>query len=80
MALEGRRLRRKSNLVDGFEQAGRAMDRELEKLSQFLEEEAVPASGHRAVEARRAASRRLSLLADELENRPASSGTPRDSQ
>ncbi len=53
--------------MPGFEDAGRAIDRELEKLRHFLETEVKPASKKSAVEALRAASRRLAELAEEME-------------
>lgn len=53
--------------MPGFEDAGRTLDRELEKLRQFFESEVKPATKKSAVQALRAASRRLARLAEELE-------------
>jgi hypothetical protein len=53
--------------MPGFEDAGRSIDRELEKLRQFFEDEVRPTTKKSAIQALRAASRRLAQLAEELE-------------
>jgi len=52
-----------------FEQAGRTIDRELEKLRRFFETEVKPTTQRRAVQVLRAASKRLTELARDLERR-----------
>ena len=50
-----------------FEQAGRAIDREVEKLVQFLDREVKPATRKEMAELLRKAARQLSRLAQKLE-------------
>jgi hypothetical protein len=50
-----------------FEDAGRTIDRELQKLRRFFAEEVQPATQRRAIEALRAASGELAKLAECLE-------------
>ena len=50
-----------------FEEAGRALDRELEKLVEFLEERVKPTTRQEMSELLRKASARLAKLAESLE-------------
>lgn len=50
-----------------LEDAGRVIDREMEKLREFFEKEVRPTTQRRAIEALRAAATRLSQLADQLD-------------
>ena len=50
-----------------FEEAGRALDREIEKLVEFVEEKVKPATRQEMSELLRKASARLAKLADSLE-------------
>ncbi len=54
-----------------FEQVGRKLDTELEKLRRYLRKELKPATKRKAVEALRLASQQLSKAAKELEARVA---------
>ncbi len=54
-----------------FEQLGREIDRELERLRQYLEKEVGPASRAKAAKALRKASERLAAAASRLEARAA---------
>ena len=54
-----------------FEQVGRKLDRELEKLRRYLKKELKPATKRKTVEALRLASKQLSKAAKELEARVA---------
>ncbi len=54
-----------------FEQVGRKLDAELEKLRRYLRKELKPATKRKAVEALRLASQQLSKAAKELEARVA---------
>jgi vacuolar-type H+-ATPase subunit H len=49
-----------------FEEAGRALDREIEKLVEFLEQKVKPATRQEMSELLRKASARLAKLADSL--------------
>ncbi len=51
-----------------FENAGRAIDRELTNLIEFLKHRAKPATRRDMAKLLRKASERLSKLADKLEN------------
>jgi len=53
-----------------FEEAGKVIDREVEKLRRFVEGEVKPATERQLVSALRAASKRLGELAEKLEARP----------
>ena len=62
-----------------FEDVGRTIDREVEKLRRFFEAEVRPSTERRLVAALRAASKRLTQLAEELDargQRPPSAGEP----
>jgi hypothetical protein len=50
-----------------FEEAGRALDREVEKLVEFMEDKVKPATRQEMSELLRKASARLARLADNLE-------------
>jgi hypothetical protein len=50
-----------------FEEAGRALDREIEKLVEFVEERVKPATRQETAELLRKASARLAKLADNLD-------------
>ena len=50
-----------------FEEAGRALDREIEKLVEFVEEQVKPATHQEMSELLRKASARLAKLADSLD-------------
>lgn len=52
-----------------FEDVGRSIDREVEKLRQFFEAEVRPTTERRLVAALRAASKRLAKLAEDLDER-----------
>jgi hypothetical protein len=54
-----------------FEQVGRKLDRELEKLRRYLKKELKPVTKRKTVEALRLASKQLSKAAKELEARVA---------
>jgi len=54
-----------------FEDVGRVVDREVEKLRQFFEQEVRPTTERRLAEALREASKRLGELAHKLEERMA---------
>lgn len=60
-----------------LEDAGRVIDRELEKLRQFFEAEVKPTTVRSAVEALRAAAKRLAELADDIESRAAGASAQR---
>lgn len=65
--------------MPSFEDTGRVIDRELEKLRTFLENEVRPVTKQRAVEALRSAARRLADLAEKLErNEPNAAAGPTD--
>jgi hypothetical protein len=49
-----------------FEEAGRAMDREIEKLVEFLDQKVKPATRQEMSELLRKASVRLAQMADRL--------------
>ena len=49
-----------------FEEAGRALDREIEKLVEFVEEKVKPATRQEMSELLRKASARLAKLADSM--------------
>ncbi len=53
--------------MSAFEDAGRAIDREWEKLRHFFETDVKPTTQRRAVEALRAASAKLAELAEQLD-------------
>jgi len=53
--------------MSALEDAGRAIDRELEKLRHFFESDVRPTTQRKAVEALRAAAERLSKLADQMD-------------
>jgi hypothetical protein len=55
-----------------FENAGRMLDQEWEKLRRFFEGEVKPTTLRSAADALRATSSRLARLAEELDNRVAS--------
>ncbi len=55
-------------MVD-FEDIGRTVDRELEKLKEFIEREVKPNTKRGTVEALRAAASRLNELAEDCERR-----------
>ena len=55
-------------MVD-FEDAGRRLDKELEKLRQFLKTELKPTTERKTAEALRRASERLAELAERIEAR-----------
>ena len=58
-----------------FEEAGRAVDREVAKLADFLEKKMKPATRQETAKLLRRASRHLAKLARSLEkNEPGSSG------
>ena len=50
-----------------FEEAGRALDREIERLVEYVEEKVKPATRQEMTEVLRKASARLAKLADSLE-------------
>jgi hypothetical protein len=50
-----------------FEEAGRALDREVEKLVEFVEEKVKPATRQEMSELLRKAAARLAKLAESLE-------------
>ncbi len=50
-----------------FEDAGKVIDRELEKLRHFFETDVKPTTQRRAIEALRTASEKLQKLADKLD-------------
>lgn len=52
--------------MSSFENAGRVIDRELERLRHFFETEVKPTTQRRAVEALRTASAKLTKLANKL--------------
>ena len=52
-----------------LEEAGRALDREIEKLVEFVEEKVKPATRQEMSELLRKASAQLAKLADSLEKR-----------
>lgn len=52
-----------------FEEIGRAVDREMEELRQFFQQEVKPVTQQRLAEALRAASKHLGELAHKLEER-----------
>lgn len=52
-----------------FEEFGRAVDREMDKLREFFEKEFKPGAKRGAVDALRTASKRLEELASDLERR-----------
>ncbi len=54
-----------------FEQVGRKLDKELEKLRRYLNKELKPATKRKVVEAMELASKQLSKAAKELEARVA---------
>jgi hypothetical protein len=54
-----------------FEEVGRVLDREFEKLHQFLKQEVQPTTERRLAEALRKTSERLDKLAQKLEERQA---------
>lgn len=54
-----------------FEQLGRKLDKELEKLHRYIENEVKPATRRKAVQALRKASERLADAAKKLEARVA---------
>ena len=55
--------------MPNFEQVGRTIDQELEKLRRYIETEVKPTTQRRVVQALRRASRRLAEVARELEAR-----------
>lgn len=57
--------------MPNFEQVGRKIDEELQKLRKFLETELKPTTERKAIEALRKASKRLAEAADQLEARAA---------
>ncbi len=57
--------------MDSFEQFGRKVDEELERLRRYLAEEVGPEAGRRAADVLRKVSRKLSDLAGEMEAREA---------
>jgi len=57
-----------------FEDAGKAIDREMEKLRHFFETDVKPTTQRRAVEALRAASAKLSKLAEKLDKQTEAGG------
>jgi cytidylate kinase len=61
-----------------FEDVGRAVDREIEKLRRFLEAEIKPTTERRLAEALRQASERLGELAQKLEKRQAGKSSAGD--
>lgn len=50
-----------------FEDAGKVIDRELEKLRHFFETDVKPTTQRRAIEALRTASEKLQKLAEKLD-------------
>jgi len=57
--------------MTSFEDIGRVLDREVEKLHQFLKQEVQPTTERRLAEALREAAERLGKLAQKLEERQA---------
>ncbi len=57
--------------MDSFEQFGRKVDEEMERLRRYLEEEVGPEAERRAADVLRKVSRKLSDLAGEMEARDA---------
>ncbi len=57
--------------MDSFEQFGRKVDEELDRLRRYLEEEVGPGAERRAADVLRKVSRKLSDLAGEMEAREA---------
>ncbi len=57
--------------MDSFEQFGRKVDEELDRLHRYLEEEVGPEAERRAADVLRKVSRKLSDLAGEMEAREA---------
>lgn len=55
--------------MPSFEDAGRVIDRELEKLQRFFEKEVKPTTKRRAVDALKATARKLSKLARDMEGK-----------
>lgn len=58
-----------------FEEAGKAIDREGEKLRRFFEAEVRPSTQRQLVHALRAASKQLEELAEKLDTRDSRSGS-----
>ncbi len=57
--------------MDSFEQFGRKVDEELDRLRRYLQEEVGPGAERRAADVLRKVSRKLSDLAGEMEAREA---------
>ncbi len=57
--------------MDSFEQFGRKVDEELDRLRRYLEDEVGPGAERRAADVLRKVSRKLSELAGEMEAREA---------
>ena len=55
--------------MPNFEELGKTVDREMEKLKVFIETEVKPGAKRGTLEALRAASARLAELANDLEKR-----------
>ena len=53
--------------MSSFQDAGRVIDREMERLKEFFESEVKPTTQRRAIDALRAAAVKLSKLADQLD-------------
>ena len=53
--------------MNAFEDAGRAIDREIKKLHEFFESEVKPTTQRRAIDALRAASAKFTEMANKLE-------------
>lgn len=61
-----------------FEEVGRVIDREVEKLRQFIEGEVKPTTERQLATALRAASKRLGELAEKLEARGTQTAARKD--
>lgn len=53
--------------MTNFEEVGQVIDREVERLRRYVEEEVRPSTQRKLVEALRAASKRLEKLAEQLD-------------
>lgn len=60
--------------MDSFEQFGRKVDEELDRLRRYLQQEIGPEAERRAADVLRKVSRKLSELAGEMEARDAARG------
>lgn len=58
--------------MTNFEEVGKVIDREVERLRRYVEEEVRPSTQRKLVDALRAASKRLGELAEQLDK----PGTP----